>query len=161
MSYRHSLLLRGLIRVVLHPIQPPLFHLSDVLELAFVLYSFLFSLFQHYCFLISTMVRLRTLTLLCSNVVAVAVAATCASNTLETDYPAPVAANGWTYRLIAKDLSRPRGILFDNEGGLIIVDSGAGLVHLKIKDDGGSCLSVEEKTTLLETDDVSGWILLA
>lgn len=89
-----------------------------------------------------------------------AVAADSCSNTLKVDYPAPVAADGWSYRLVATGFTKPRGILFDNDGGLIVVDSGVGLAHLALKDEGGTCVSVEKKTTLVESEDVSSLILM-
>lgn len=86
---------------------------------------------------------------------AAANAQSCGYNNLEVDYPAPEAADGWSYRLVAKDLTKPRGILFDSEGALIVVDSGAGLVRFTLEDEGGTCVSVGEKTTLIEDEDVS------
>lgn len=77
------------------------------------------------------------------------------SNKLKVDYPAPTAAKGWTYQLVAQNFTKPRGIAFDKDGGLVVVDSGAGLVHLKLKDDGDTCVSVAERKTLLESKEVS------
>lgn len=76
------------------------------------------------------------------------------SNSLEVSYPAPVAADGWSYRLVANNFTRPRGLLFDADGNLLLIDAGVGLVHLTLRDDGGSCLSVEETTTLVENENV-------
>lgn len=80
-------------------------------------------------------------------------AASC-SNSLSVSYPAPVAADGWSYRLVAQNFTKPRGILFDSDGGLIVVDSGVGIKHLALTDDGGTCVSVDKQTTLLESEDV-------
>lgn len=81
-------------------------------------------------------------------------ASQCKINSLKTSYPAPVAADGWSYRLVATELSRPRGILFDTDGALIVVDTGVGLVHLELEDQGRTCLRVRKKTVLLENEDV-------
>lgn len=78
------------------------------------------------------------------------------SNTLKVDYPAPVAASGWSYRLVANGFTKPRGIVFDKDGGLLVVDSGEGLVHLTLKDEGSTCLSVGDKKTLISDKQVSG-----
>lgn len=74
---------------------------------------------------------------------------------LSVSYGDPVAADGWSYRLVAKDLERPRGILFDTEGALLAVESGVGIVHLELEDNGGTCLQVKEKKTLVKNEDVS------
>ncbi len=71
-------------------------------------------------------------------------AQTC-SNKLNVTYPAPVAASGWEYRLIANGLRRPRGIAFDDDGGLLVVESGVGLTHWTLNDEGGTCLTGEEQ----------------
>ncbi|KAK3177697.1 hypothetical protein K4F52_009545 [Lecanicillium sp. MT-2017a] len=89
-----------------------------------------------------------------------ATAADC-SNNLKVDYPAPVAAKGWTYQLVAQNFTKPRGIAFDKDGGLLVIDSGAGLVHLKLKDDGDTCVSVDERKTLLESEDLNHGLALS
>lgn len=96
--------------------------------------------------------------LLSSSVVLAQTSANC-TNSLSVDYPEPVAADGWSYRLIAANLTRPRGIVFDTEGSLIVVDAGVGLVHISFDDDDGSCLHVRETKTLLENEDVSSELL--
>src|SRR5262249_9180263 len=68
---------------------------------------------------------------------------------------APVSYEGWEYRLVATGLTRPRGILFDQAGALLIVDAKVGVVHMTLKDGGGNCVSVDKKTTLIPSPDVS------
>ncbi|KAM3555156.1 hypothetical protein MY1884_005731 [Beauveria asiatica] len=75
------------------------------------------------------------------------------SNKLAVSYPAPVAAQGWSYQLVANGFTKPRGIQFDHDGGLLVIDAGAGLVHLSLKDDGNTCVSVDKKTTLLASKE--------
>ena len=77
------------------------------------------------------------------------------SNNLKPDYDAPVTGDGWSYRLVATGLTKPRGILVDDKGALLIVNRGVGIVHMILKDDGGTCLSEEKKTTLVDLPDVS------
>ncbi|EYB21428.1 hypothetical protein FG05_09272, partial [Fusarium graminearum] len=50
---------------------------------------------------------------------------------------------------------RPRGILFDSEGALIVIDSGNGILHFELEDGGGTCLQVTKKTTLLKQDNLN------
>ncbi|KAF4990093.1 hypothetical protein FDECE_14501 [Fusarium decemcellulare] len=92
---------------------------------------------------------------ICSSSVAAQASGQCGINNLKTSYPAPVAADDWSYSLIASDLSRPRGILFDTEGALIVVDTGVGILHLELEDQGRTCLRVRKKTVLLENEDAS------
>ena len=46
----------------------------------------------------------------------------CTTNNLQVTYPAPVAADGWEYRLISTGLTAPRSIVFDSTGGLLVLD---------------------------------------
>ena len=86
---------------------------------------------------------------------AAASAQDCNINNLAVSYPAPVAADGWEYRLVAQNLTRPRGILFDSDGALLVVDRGAGIKRYEIEDNGGTCVSVGEATTLTDDENVS------
>jgi glucose/arabinose dehydrogenase len=100
---------------------------------------------------------------LLSTIAAVAAGASsssCPSNTLSVSYPTPVAASGWSYRLIADGFTKPRGIAFDSDGGLLVIDSGVGLAHLKFNDEGGTCLTVANKTMLVESQEVRLILLL-
>ncbi len=74
---------------------------------------------------------------------------------LTVSYPAPVVASGWEYRLVAQNLTRPRGILFDSLGGLLVVDRGAGILRFPVDDNGLLCLSLGEPVTLTDNEDVS------
>ena len=71
---------------------------------------------------------------------ATASAATC-STTL-TSKAAPVVANGYSARLVATNLTRPRSLLFDSAGNLLVVQSGKGIASLSLRDDGGTCVTV-------------------
>ncbi|KAL7932637.1 soluble quino protein glucose dehydrogenase [Trichoderma chlorosporum] len=87
-------------------------------------------------------------------------AQTC-SNTLNVTYPAPVAASGWEYRLVANGLSRPRGIAFDDNGGLLVVESGVGLTHRTLNDEGGTCLTVKSNKTLIADQNLNHGLALS
>lgn len=87
-------------------------------------------------------------------------AAQVCSNNPNVTYPAPVAASGWEYRLIANGLTRPRGIAFDADGGLLVVQSGVGLTHLTLDDGGGTCLAVTSNTTLISDPTVSDEMMI-
>jgi hypothetical protein len=57
--------------------------------------------------------------------------------------------------LVAQGLNSPRSILFDSNGGLLVVQQGYGVVHLAFTDNGGTCLEVAKKTYLINSTAVS------
>ncbi|KAI3535962.1 hypothetical protein CSPX01_11119 [Colletotrichum filicis] len=103
---------------------------------------------------------LLSLHILAATQFSVALAQEC-RNTLKATYTSPIAAGGWTYRLIANGLTRPRSILFDNQGALLVVDANSGVKHLKLTDDGGTCLSVAEKRTIIDSPELNHGIALS
>lgn len=74
--------------------------------------------------------------------------------TLTPAYSPPVVAKGWKAQLIATGLTRPRGIKFDSNGGLLVIEQGVGLTHLTLDDNGGTCVSVAKNTTVIEDSRV-------
>lgn len=74
---------------------------------------------------------------------------------LRPQYAAPVMADGWESRLIATGLNRPRSIVFDSEGSLLVVEQRGGIKHMRLADGNGSCLSVESQTDLVNDTTVS------
>jgi glucose/arabinose dehydrogenase len=74
---------------------------------------------------------------------------------LTPSYPAPVVSDGWQAQLIAQDLESPRGLLLDSEGNLLVVQQGAGIIHLEFDDGGSTCLEVRRKTYLVNSTSVS------
>ena len=77
------------------------------------------------------------------------------SVTLAANYPAPSVAAGYEARLVANGLTAPRGIIFDNQGHLLVVEQSSGIVGLTLADDGGACLSVISKQTIINDTTVS------
>lgn len=73
---------------------------------------------------------------------------------LQNSLNAPVLASGWESKLVATKLTKPRGILFDSSGNLLVIQQGAGLIHLAFVDGGSTCLDVEKKTFLVNSTDV-------
>jgi glucose/arabinose dehydrogenase len=72
----------------------------------------------------------------------------------------PVASDGWSAQLIAQDLSKPRGIILDSDGGLLVVQQGAGIARLAFADGGSSCLELTNKTLLINSTLVSAFTSL-
>jgi len=73
---------------------------------------------------------------------------------LTPSYKAPVVGSGWTAQLVANGLTKPRGMVFDTSGALLVVQQGTGILRMTFVDNGGTCLVVNETKTLVENDDV-------
>lgn len=76
------------------------------------------------------------------------------SNDLKPGYDRPVPAEGWSYRLIANGLTTPRGIRFDSQGALLVVEEGARITRVVLQDDGGTCLSAKSNNAVVEDTSV-------
>jgi len=81
-------------------------------------------------------------------------AQSCDVTAITPDYKAAVAHGGWEYRIIANGLRRPRGIVVDSSGALLVVDSGSGIKRIVLEDRGGTCFAVREQTTLVGLSEV-------
>jgi glucose/arabinose dehydrogenase len=66
-------------------------------------------------------------------------------------------ANGWKYTIIASGLSRPRGVLFDSEGHLLILQSGLGLTAHTIGPDG----CINSTKTLIQKRELNHGLALS
>ncbi|OQO12130.1 hypothetical protein B0A48_02770 [Cryoendolithus antarcticus] len=86
--------------------------------------------------------------------------ATC-SPTLTAKSAAPSVADGYVARLVANGLTKPRGIKFDSQGALLVVESGVGITALSLVDAGQSCLSVGSKRTVISNPDLNHGIELS
>ena len=56
---------------------------------------------------------------------------------------------------MATGLTDPRSIEFDSAGNLLVVQAGAGIESLQLQDDGGTCVSVKSKKTVVQASAVS------
>lgn len=62
-----------------------------------------------------------------------------------------IAADGYEYQLLVKGLSKPRGIIFDSQGHLLVVEKGKGLTALTLKDEGPTgCVRVESNRPIVD-----------
>jgi glucose/arabinose dehydrogenase len=68
---------------------------------------------------------------------------------------APIVASGFTARVFANGLTKPRGMVFDTEGNLLVVQNGRGIIAIKLKDDGGSCVSAAGTQSVVADTSVS------
>lgn len=80
---------------------------------------------------------------------------------LKPSYPAPSLAPGYTAQLIATNLTKPRGLIIDSEGHLLVVQQKAGITSLSILDVGDRCLKVSQKTDLIRNVNLTHGITLS
>lgn len=96
----------------------------------------------------------ETTTFFCSAQSTTSSAAGACPTVLKPSYEAPVVGSGWTAQLIATGLKKPRGIIFDQNGALLVVQQGSGIVRLTLTDNGGTCLAVNQTSNVVENSDV-------
>lgn len=72
-----------------------------------------------------------------------------------TTVPAPSVAAGFSVHLVATNLTAPRGIAFDSEGHLLVVQQNVGVEALTLSDGGGSCVGVSSRSTVVSDGTVS------
>ena len=65
------------------------------------------------------------------------------------NYPAPSLADGYVARLVTSDLRTPRGIKFDSNGALLVVESGHGITALNLEHSANGCISVSSKKSVV------------
>lgn len=75
-------------------------------------------------------------------VLAQSTTASCGLAALSSSIPAPSMAPGYSARLVATGLQRPRGIIVDNQDRLLVVEQRQGVRAITWSDQGGNCLSV-------------------
>lgn len=73
---------------------------------------------------------------------------------LNPSYDDPVVGSGWTAQLVVQGLDTPRGIVFDKNGALLIVQQGSGILHLTFTDNGGTCLVTNQTKAIVNNTDV-------
>ncbi|KAG4430398.1 hypothetical protein IFR05_014118 [Cadophora sp. M221] len=81
--------------------------------------------------------------------------------TLQPSYATPVMADGWSSRLIVNGLRRPRSILFDTEGALLVVEQQVGIRHLRLVDGNGTCLGVGDERVLVRDGELNHGLALS
>jgi hypothetical protein len=61
-----------------------------------------------------------------------------------------IASKGFIARVIATNLTTPRGIAFDKEGNLLVVERTKGITSLQIKEEGSCITGVTKKTVITD-----------
>lgn len=67
---------------------------------------------------------------------------------LSAAYPAPSLASGYEARLVAQNLNKPRGLIFDNNNNLLVVERDVGVTAFKVEG-AGSCVTLKDKKTIV------------
>ncbi|KAK1026138.1 hypothetical protein LTS16_022591 [Friedmanniomyces endolithicus] len=88
-------------------------------------------------------------------------AAAASSSTLTASYAAPSVASGYVARLVANNLTKPRGIKFDSNGALLVVEQDVGITALTLADAGQGCLSVASRKTVINDTTLNHGIELS
>src|ERR1700743_114961 len=67
----------------------------------------------------------------------------------------PSLAPGYIARLVANGLAYPRGIAFDSEDALLVVESGKGINALTFEDSGNGCISTKSKKNVVSDSSLN------
>ena len=73
---------------------------------------------------------------------------------------APVVAAGYTAKVLINGLKTPRGMLFDSQGNLLIVEQGGAGVRLVKLTDGGTSVCVASSKQLIADSSVCAFHIL-
>jgi len=76
--------------------------------------------------------------------------ASCSPTLTAANHAAPSVAEGYVARLVADGLTKPRGIKFDSQDALLVVESGSGITALTFTDGGDDCVSVRNRSTVVD-----------
>ena len=79
----------------------------------------------------------------------------CETTLTPTNSIKPSIASGYRAALVATGLTDPRSIAFDSAGNLLVVQAGVGIESLQLQDNGGTCVSIKSKKTVLQASAVS------
>jgi glucose/arabinose dehydrogenase len=72
------------------------------------------------------------------------------SATLTAGYATPSVASGYVAKLVANNLTAPRGIKFDSQGHLLVVEQDVGITALTFSTSSQDCMSVAQRKLLID-----------
>ena len=67
----------------------------------------------------------------------------------------PSVASGYALQVVATGLSRPRGLSFDSQGHLLVVEAGSGILSSHIVNDSGNCTRLQNSTTVIQGSELN------
>ncbi|KAB5583127.1 hypothetical protein GE09DRAFT_291680 [Coniochaeta sp. 2T2.1] len=88
-------------------------------------------------------------------------AGSCPTVLTSSNYDRPVVGSGYTAQLVVKGLTKPRGLIFDQDGALLVVESGVGITRIRFDDRGGTCLLKTESPTIYQDSSLNHGIELS
>lgn len=65
----------------------------------------------------------------------------------------PSVAPGWQVNVVASGLTDPRGIVFDGERSMLVVQQGIGVSRLRLTNDDGPCVRIDGRVEDIIADD--------
>jgi glucose/arabinose dehydrogenase len=86
-------------------------------------------------------------------VVVISVVSALTNCSLVKSSTSPVAAAGFTWDIITTKMSNARGIIFDSQGRLLVVQSGTGITALSLSND--SCATITETTMVIQNSSLN------
>lgn len=88
-------------------------------------------------------------------------ASNCSTTLTPTNSVKPTVAAGYRMALVATGLTDPRSIEFDSAGNLLVAEAGSGITNLAFQDDGGTCLIVKTKKTVINASGLNHGLALS
>lgn len=79
----------------------------------------------------------------------------CPTSISPTNSIKPSVAAGYIANVVATGLTKPRSIQFDSAGNLLVLEQNKGLSSHVLKDDGGTCISIQSSKYIIQDDTVS------
>lgn len=77
------------------------------------------------------------------------------STSLTASYPSPSVASGYVARLVATDLSSPRGLRFDSGGNLLVVEQEVGITALTFTDPDDGCITETNRQSVVRDSSLN------
>ncbi|KAG0634320.1 hypothetical protein HOY80DRAFT_928906 [Tuber brumale] len=72
----------------------------------------------------------------------------CTTNQGSSAYPSPSILNGYTYQVLTNQLNRPRNLVFDTNGNILVSGDPNGIYILRTREGGRGCVIYDGKTLL-------------
>jgi hypothetical protein len=72
-------------------------------------------------------------------------AARCSSTSASTAYAVPSIASGYTFQVLRGNFRRPRHIVFDTLGNLLVSGGPNGIVGLRPREDKHGCIEIQQE----------------
>ena len=109
----------------------------------------------------STLLLLALATISPTSAQSSAPSSSCSTTLTPTNSIQPSVASGYRAALVATGLTKPRSIQFDSAGNLLVVQASSGIESLQLQDEGGLCVSVKSKKTVVSSGSLNHGLQLS